>query len=90
MKWLFEHYKNITFAILIGFMIGALNKVWPWKKILQTRINSKGEEVAFLEQSIWPTNFDGEPKIFLAIMFSIIGFLLIFMLEFVANKFKKA
>ena len=90
LKWLFEHYKNITLALLIGFMIGALNKIWPWKLVLQTRINSKGEAVPFLEQSVWPTAFDGEPKIFLAILFSIIGFMLIFILEFVANKFKKA
>ena len=89
LKWLFEHYKNITLALLIGFMIGALNKIWPWKLVLQTRINSKGEEVPFLEESVWPTAFDGEPKIFLAILFSIIGFMLIFILEFVANKFKK-
>ena len=90
LKWLFEHYKNLTLALLIGFMIGALNKIWPWKKVLETRINSKGDEVPFLEQSVWPTAFDGEPKIFLAILFSIIGFMLIFILEFVANKFKKA
>jgi putative membrane protein len=90
LKWLFEHYKNITLALLIGFMIGALNKIWPWKLVLQTRINSKGEEVPFLEESVWPTAFDGEPKIFLAILFSIIGFMLIFILEFVANKFKKS
>jgi putative membrane protein len=90
LKWLFEHYKNITLALLIGFMIGALNKIWPWKLVLQTRKNSKGEEVPFLEESVWPTAFDGEPKIFLAILFSIIGFMLIFILEFVANKFKKS
>ena len=58
--------------------------------MLQTRINSKGEAVPFLEQSVWPTAFGGAPKIFLAILFSIIGFMLIFILEFVANKFKKA
>lgn len=89
LKWLFDHHKNLVLALLIGFMIGALNKIWPWKKILQTRINSKGEEVPFLEQSIWPTSFDGDPKILLAMLYAILGFLLIFMLEFVANKLTK-
>lgn len=89
LKWLFDHHKNLVLALLIGFMIGALNKIWPWKKILQTRINSKGEEVPFLEQSIWPTSFDGDPKILLAMLYAILGFLLIFILEFVANKLTK-
>jgi|694.fasta_scaffold01012_34 putative membrane protein len=89
LKWMFEHHKNTTLAVLIGFMVGSLNKVWPWKKILETRINSKGEEVTFLDQSIWPSTFEGDPKIFYAVVFAVIGFLLIFMLEFVANKLIK-
>jgi len=31
LTWSLQNHKNITFAILTGFMIGALNKLWPWR-----------------------------------------------------------
>jgi len=54
LNWLFQHYKNLTLALLTGFLLGSLNKVWPWKETLSTRINSHGEEVADLQQNVSP------------------------------------
>lgn len=34
LKWLFKNYHNLTLAILTGFILGSLNKVWPWKQTL--------------------------------------------------------
>ena len=31
LKWLFETYHRLTLAVITGFMIGSLNKIWPWK-----------------------------------------------------------
>lgn len=81
LNWMFKHHKNLTLAVLTGFMIGALNKIWPWKEVLQYRLNHAGEEVPFIEKSILPQHFNGDPKILLAIVFAIIGFLTIFLLE---------
>jgi len=81
LKWLFKHYHNITLAILSGFILGSLNKVWPWKKVLSWRTNSKGEEVPLLDQSISPFSFDGDNQLTIAIMLVIAGFLTIIVLE---------
>jgi putative membrane protein len=81
LKWLFKKYHNLTLAILTGFILGSLNKVWPWKKVLSWRENSKGIQVPFLEESVSPLSFDGDNKIVLAITFMLIGFLTIFLLE---------
>ena len=81
LNWMFKYHKNLTLAVLTGFMIGALNKIWPWKEVLQYRLNHAGENIPFLEQSILPQNYDGDPKLLLAIVFAIIGFLTIFLLE---------
>lgn len=86
LNWMFTHKKNLILAILTGFMIGALNKIWPWKKVLEYRVNSSGEEIPFLEQSILPNHFDGDPQITAAIFLGIIGFLTIFLLERIAIK----
>ncbi|WP_378183932.1 DUF368 domain-containing protein [Aquimarina sp. SS2-1] len=86
LNWMFTHHKNMTLALLTGFMIGSLNKLWPWKKVLSWRTNSEGIEVPFIEKSILPANFDGDPRIIWTLLFVTIGFLLILILERLAVK----
>ena len=88
LKWLFRHYTNITLAVLTGFIAGSLNKIWPWKAVLSTYINSHNEEVPVLEKSILPGNYDGDPQILSAVVACIVGFLLIFLLEKLAVRKK--
>jgi putative membrane protein len=90
LNWLFKNYKNLTLSILVGFMVGSLNKIWPWKKVMQYRINSKGEEVPFIEKSISPFNEHIiDPKFTYALLFLIIGFLTIYLLEKFSQSKKK-
>ncbi|MFT5436192.1 MAG: putative membrane protein [Ulvibacter sp.] len=86
LNWLFQHHKDLILATLTGFMIGALNKIWPWKEVLEYRINHAGEEIPFLEKTILPTNYASDPLIWSALLFMIIGFLTIFLLERIATK----
>jgi len=81
LNWMFKNHKNLTLAVLTGLMIGALNKIWPWKEVLEYRVNHTGENIPFIERSILPQNYDGEPQIVSAIIFAIVGFLTIFLLE---------
>jgi len=85
LKWLFNHYRNFTLAMLTGFILGSLNKIWPWKQPLTWRLNSHGVKVPFNEQSILPSSYEGEPQIAMAIILSIIGFLVIILLEKLAK-----
>jgi putative membrane protein len=84
-SWLFRKIPNATMALLTGFMIGSLNKLWPWKKVIETRINSAGEVVPFLEKSISPgqyTQLTGESNQLIGIIaFTIVGFLVIFLFD---------
>lgn len=81
LKWLFQKYRDLTLALLTGFIVGSLNKVWPWKKVLTFRTNSKGKEVPLIEESISPYNFDGDPQLLWAVLLMIIGFFTIYLLE---------
>ncbi len=85
-KWLFNHYKNMTLAVLTGFILGSLNKIWPWKETLTWRTNSHGIQVPLNEQSISPFSFDGENQLVIAIILAIVGFLVILILEKIAIK----
>ncbi|MFD2101067.1 DUF368 domain-containing protein [Flagellimonas iocasae] len=85
LKWMFTHYKNITLALLTGFILGSLNKIWPWKKVLETK--TFGEKTIVVDDmNVWPSAFEGDNQLILAIILAIIGFSLIFILEKVASK----
>ncbi|QXP74295.1 DUF368 domain-containing protein [Tenacibaculum sp. AHE15PA] len=86
LKYLFANYKNYTLAVLTGFIIGSLNKIWPWKKALTFRTNSHGEQVPFNELSVSPFAYDGNPQLMYASILIIIGFALILLLEKLAVK----
>ncbi|TLF40361.1 DUF368 domain-containing protein [Maribacter aurantiacus] len=84
LKWMFTHYKNLTLAILTGFILGSLNKIWPWKRILETRVF--GEKTVVIDTNTSPFNYEGDPQILYAILAALIGFSLIFILERTASK----
>lgn len=81
LKWLFAKFKDITLAVLTGFIIGSLNKIWPWKETLTWRTNSHGLEVPLKQMSVSPAAFDGDAQLTLAIVLALVGFGLILLLE---------
>lgn len=85
LKWLFANYKSVTLAGLTGFVLGSLNKIWPWKETLTSRINSKGLEVPVLQKSVLPFNYSGESELVIAVVLGVIGFVLILGLEKLAS-----
>jgi len=86
LSWTFKNYHNTTLAVLTGFMIGSLNKIWPWRNVLETRIDSSGEIVPFLERSVLPGQFEGNPQVSMAILMILSGILVVFLLERVDKK----
>ena len=88
LKWLFVKYKDLTLALLTGFMTGAMVKIWPWKKVLTERINSKGIPVPLIEECVLPYDYEGDPQLFDALNLMLIGFILIFIFNFISVKTK--
>jgi len=93
LKWMFKKYEYVTIAVLSGFLLGSLNKLWPWKEVLSTRLNSHGETVPFIESNVSPFSFEtitNTPnQIGYSIGFCILGFLIIFVLEKFGDKTEK-
>lgn len=85
LKWLFDNYQNLTLATLTGFIIGSLNKIWPWKKILQSEIID-GKVKILQEKSVFPFAFEGDNQLMYALLFAAIGFSVIILLEKLAVK----
>jgi putative membrane protein len=78
LSWLFARAHDTTVALLAGFMVGSLNKVWPWKQTLAAGGAGHGKAIT---RSILPTSFDGDPELGLAIGLALAGIALILALE---------
>lgn len=88
--WAFHRFHDPVLALLTGFMIGALNKVWPWKEALSWRTNSAGERVPVNEVSVLPSTFADQmgqdPQVLWAISTALAGFCLMLLVEWVGSR----
>ncbi|WP_215226493.1 DUF368 domain-containing protein [Echinicola shivajiensis] len=84
-SWLLNNYHSLTIAALSGFMLGSINKIWPWKDILSYRISSSGEQKPFITENIWPHHYlsvtGNEPKFFIGLLAFLFGIILVIGLE---------
>ncbi|MDX1757437.1 MAG: DUF368 domain-containing protein [Marinobacter sp.] len=89
LTWAIHKFHDVVLALLTGFMIGALNKVWPWKETLSWRTNSAGEQVPLTEASVSPIYYaelSGEPSQWpLALVCAVIGFALVLAIEWLGS-----
>lgn len=84
LSWLLGRWHDATVATLMGFMIGSLNKVWPWKEVLATYADSHGKMQPLVETNVWPSYFDWQ-----ALLLCAAGFGAIFGVEAAARALAK-
>lgn len=87
LTWMFKHYHMTTLALLAGFMIGSLPKIWPWR--VPTRWVEEngsvvtsgipGEHARILsERPVFPGDYlNGDPHTTLVIISFLCGFFVI-------------
>ncbi len=89
LSWMFRHYHDLTVALLTGFMLGSLNKVWPWKYTTSYRINSHGDQVPLVQDNVLPANYQAltgeEPYLLMAVILMLFGAGLVYILELKMN-----
>ncbi len=80
LSWTFKRYHDQTMAVLTGFMLGSLNKIWPWRNVLEYRIDSKGEEVPFIEENVLPAAYEGDALTFGVVIAFVLGLAAVYFL----------
>jgi len=91
--WLFKNYRNLTIAALAGFMIGSLNKIWPWKQTISTYVDRHGEVQPLIQENIMPYTYQSlgnEPYFWHALLFFALGVGLVVLLEKLAVNLRNA
>ena len=94
LSYILKHYKSITLSTIIGFIIGSLGVVWPWKKTVYKLnenngsflLDSTGAKVIENYKRFIP-NLNTET--YYAIGFILLGILIVLALEWYGQKTRK-
>ncbi|MCA1808955.1 MAG: DUF368 domain-containing protein [Lentisphaerae bacterium] len=78
LSWLLRHYHQVTVTLLVGFMLGSLRKIWPFKETLETMVNRHGELVPIREANVLPP---WDATLWMALGLALAGFVLITLLD---------
>lgn len=94
LSWMFKHFPNQTIGLLSGFMIGSLNKVWPWKLTIESWTDHHGKVIPLVQQNISPLNYEAlttqSSHLFYAAIIIVLSFSSILLLEKCGHKKKEA
>ena len=85
LNFLMSKYHQAMIIILTGFMCGSLKKIWPWKKVLESIIVREKTHV-LREANILPAM---EMETYITILFILIGFGLVFGIEYTSKRLSK-
>lgn len=80
-----RRFHDTTISVLAGFMLGSLNKVWPWKETIETYTDSHGVIKPLVEANILP-----DQQVWEAVGLMILGFAIVYFLEKLSMKGAKA
>jgi putative membrane protein len=95
LHWGYMKYKDPVLAVLTGFMLGSLNKIWPWQKVILTKIDEKGREIVTYSQSVSPKAFaqlennpvfGNDPVMLTSVIIMCITFIVVVSISFVSKK----
>jgi len=81
LTWSYENHKDNTLFCLIGFMIGSLPTLWPWKYNIDTNL--------FLNKLYVPENYLNNSEFREGVLFFILGISIVLILEFISTKNEK-
>lgn len=67
LSWLLARHHGLTVAMLTGFMLGAMRKVWPWKETLESVV-IRGKMHVLAEHNVLPQTLDTQVLVALGLM----------------------
>jgi putative membrane protein len=87
-----DNYHSATVALLAGVMLGSLNKVWPWRDVLEYATTGNGEQIPVFDKSVLPWHYmaitEKDPQIFQAVAMMTLGVFIVVLTEKIAARIK--
>ena len=82
---LLARFHDVTVALLVGFMMGSLTKIWPWKYTTSYQITPDGGQTPVVQEPVLPGVYEqltgGDPEVILALAALVAGFVVIFLMD---------
>lgn len=91
LAYLLSKFYNITVAAFAGLMIGSLNKIWPWREVVEyTTVG--GRRVPAFDNSILPWRYmeltGKDPQVIYAILMMAFGVFIVVTIEKITARLK--
>ena len=77
--WLLHHHRDTTLAVMVGFLVGSLNAVWPWKM-------DNGAAAGHLVMPATLAQSGVDPQWLAAICACLSGVVIVLVIEFLAAR----
>ena len=84
LSWLLARYYTTTVAVLIGFMIGSLRRIWPYKKIVVWGEDRHGDAIALEWVNVLPPAWNS--SVMFAIGLCLIGFVVLSVIDHIYDR----
>jgi putative membrane protein len=82
---LLDRFHNITISVLVGFMLGSLSRIWPWKRTTSYLIRQDGSQLPVVQEPVLPETYYQltglDPFLAGAVVSCFFGLLLILLLD---------
>lgn len=89
---LLSRHFNATVALFAGLMTGSLNKIWPWREVLEYATTIEGKRIPAFDSSILPWRYleitGKDPQVFYAILMMALGVFMVVLIEKVTARLK--
>lgn len=76
LSWLLKHHHAATLQLLLGFIIGSLPVLWPWRQLMRYQLGSEGQVIPLDFRYLSPTGYSqltGESAQALAVLLAAIA-----------------
>ena len=94
LRWLLAHYRIQTMAVLCGFMLGSLRKLWPFRTedafpgtavsdLLPAGLTGNLPACWVPDELVLPSGFNG--RLFWSIVLAVAAFVAVFILDKIAH-----
>ena len=82
---LLDRFHTITVAVLVGFMMGSLGKIWPWQRTISYQIKEDGNQVPVMQEPVTPEAYHqltgADPNLVGALLACLLGIAIILVLD---------
>jgi putative membrane protein len=81
LSWMLNRYRQLSYAFIVGMLLGSVYLLWPWQKVSQYYTGSDGEQHVLQSSKLLPLNYTeqtGNDALLMVSLLSVIaGFYLV-------------